>query len=448
MGRPSWRSRPAATACSRRAGPSTESARRSSRCAPARRASSRSRQPERVLETPDWIAADLHVHSAQSFDSSFPLEHQLRAYAANGAEVLVSSEHDRVFDPRPELRRLSLEERLIPIVGVEITTAFTGGDSPYTIGHLNAYPVKREPLAWRGGAPAAEGRRLRSVLADVGRMPGAPFVQLNHPRSHEPHEIEDGAYFTHLAVAGEPYDPTRPLDAEPNRVLMERRSRHGPPRPRLRRRRAAERAEPSALSAGARGLVLVAAPGHLQGRGREQRFASRGRAAGAAAQLRRRRSCQALRGDGFSRGAACRPRLRHDRSVARGRGSARRDSASVSAAGEERSRSAWLRRRGCPSTRCACIATPCSSRTGRSRAGESVELPLAFERDAFVVVEVEGAPDATWSALAPGFTPFAFTNPIFVDADGDGAWTAPGLPEDPPPALADPLRSDLREETP
>jgi hypothetical protein len=80
--------------------------------------------------------------------------------------------------------------------------------------------------------------------------------------------------------------------------------------------------------------------------------------------------------------------------------------------------------------------------------GETLELPLAFERDGFVVVEVEGAPDATWSALAPRFTPFAVANPIFVDADGDGAWTAPGLPEDPPPLLGDPLRSGSREETP
>jgi hypothetical protein len=80
--------------------------------------------------------------------------------------------------------------------------------------------------------------------------------------------------------------------------------------------------------------------------------------------------------------------------------------------------------------------------------GGAVEIPLAFERDAFVTVEIEGAPDGLYREVAPGFTPFAFTNPIFVDADADGAWTAPGLPADPPDALRDPLRSDLREEIP
>ena len=65
--------------------------------------------------------------------------------------------------------------------------------------------------------------------------------------------------------------------------------------------------------------------------------------------------------------------------------------------------------------------------------GARLEIPLRFDADGFVTVEVEGEPDETYAAVAPGFTPFAFTNPIFVDADGDSRWTAPGLP-DPLPA--------------
>ena len=178
--------------------------------------------PERALETPGWIAADFHVHSAESFDASWPHERQLAAFAANGAEVLVATEHDRIFDPRPSIARLGLGDRLVGIVGVEITGAFEGGDTPYTIGHLNAYPMQRDPLAWRGGAPRTEGRRVRAVLADLGRGDGAPFVQMNHPRGHVQDQLEDSAYFTHLAVAGEPYDPAQGLAAEPNRVLAER----------------------------------------------------------------------------------------------------------------------------------------------------------------------------------------------------------------------------------
>ena len=71
--------------------------------------------------------------------------------------------------------------------------------------------------------------------------------------------------------------------------------------------------------------------------------------------------------------------------------------------------------------------------------GRPQQVPLSFAADAFVTVEVEGRPDATFAAVAPKFVPFAFSNPIFVDADGDGAWKAPGLPRPLPPSLATPL---------
>ena len=60
-------------------------------------------------------------------------------------------------------------------------------------------------------------------------------------------------------------------------------------------------------------------------------------------------------------------------------------------------------------------------------AGDDVTLPLRSEQDAFVVVEVSGTPDPRYSAVLPGFKPVAFSNPIRIDADGDGRWQAPGL---------------------
>jgi hypothetical protein len=74
------------------------------------------------------------------------------------------------------------------------------------------------------------------------------------------------------------------------------------------------------------------------------------------------------------------------------------------------------------------------------RSGEIREVDLEFAGDAFVTVEVEGEVDASFEALNPGFSSFAFTNPIFVDADGDGRWTAPGLPASLPATIRDPLR--------
>jgi len=403
--------------------------------------------PSRALETPGWIAADLHVHSAESFDTSWPLARQLAAFAANGAEVLVSTEHDRVLDPSPAIASLGLGDRLFGITGVEITSSFLGKDAPHSIGHLNAYPLRREPLAPRGGAPLAEGRRLRAVLSEVRNGDRAPFVHLNHPRGRTQDDFDPEAYYTHLAVAGEPYDPTRDLAAEPNHALAERdpgsglrdldydgvELLNGPDLARFRLVRA------DWLSLLLQGVVHV-------GVGNSD-------------------SHRAYQVPGLPRTYVA---LANDRveefdeaaffaALRAGRAFATTGPLLDVRLGEAGPGERFTGRRG--SLRVAVDAAPwvpvdrlLVHRDGeivadlRIARGTPLELPLEFANDGFVVVEAEGEPDATYAALLPDFTPFAIANPIFVDADGDGAWSAPGLPEKPPPLLADPLRSGLREE--
>ncbi len=177
--------------------------------------------PQRALDSAGWIGADLHVHSAESMDAALPLARQLAAFAAHGGEVVVTADHDRVVDARPLIARLGLGDRIAGVVGAEVTGTFHGGDTPFTIGHLNAFPLTYESTAYRGGAPRGEGVRIRSLLGEV-RGAALPFVQINHPRDHEPGEVADDSYFSHLGVNGEPFDPARPLDATGNRVLLER----------------------------------------------------------------------------------------------------------------------------------------------------------------------------------------------------------------------------------
>ena len=60
-------------------------------------------------------------------------------------------------------------------------------------------------------------------------------------------------------------------------------------------------------------------------------------------------------------------------------------------------------------------------------AGQPFEIPLRFGSDAFVTVEVRGEADERFNIVVPRSIPFAFTNPIWIDAAGDGVWTPPGL---------------------
>jgi len=75
-------------------------------------------------------------------------------------------------------------------------------------------------------------------------------------------------------------------------------------------------------------------------------------------------------------------------------------------------------------------------------AGGRAKLPLVFATDSFVTVEAEGPAERLYRDALSGFTPFAFTNAIFVDADGNGRFDAPRLPTDLPRALTDPDRPE------
>ncbi|MEZ4280350.1 MAG: CehA/McbA family metallohydrolase [Myxococcota bacterium] len=396
----------------------------------------------RVAPTPGWLAADLHVHSGRSFDSNLPEARQIEAFAASGAEVLVSTEHDRIFDPRETIAAAGLAGEIVGVTGSEMTSAWAGGESPFTAGHLNVFPLEREANAWGRGAIPLEGRRLRDVFAELRARPRPPFVQMNHPRPH-PNGDDVDAYFNHLAVAGEALDPARPLGEWPNSVLIERSPEHGlrdldvdaielmnaEDMLRFRRTRAdwlsfllqGERIVGTANSDSHRLGEIVGLP-RTYVRVDDDRVRSfdsqafvealrAGRAYGSTGPLLNARLGLAEIGEihAGSKGVL---------------------EITVDAA-EWVPIAEWR----------AYVDGELIHRAPIAR-GESAALPLAFERDAFVTVEVEGPAEGLYRDVLPGFVPFAFSNPIFVDVDGNGRYDAPGLPEILPKTITSPDEPD------
>ena len=173
-----------------------------------------------MLTTPGWISADLHVHAVGSDDSTLPLRTRIDTLLAQGLDVVVSTDHDQLVDYGPLIRSLGLADRVASVVGVEITSTAREAAVPYTAGHLNAFPLSLEPLAYRDGAPQSEGIRVREIVQNIHGLGGERLVQMNHPRARA---VDDEIlnYFSHLSVAGESFDPTLALEAAPNRVLIE-----------------------------------------------------------------------------------------------------------------------------------------------------------------------------------------------------------------------------------
>lgn len=138
---------------------------------------------DRVVDEPGWIGADTHVHSVRSFDSPVPQNDRVLTFAAEGVEMLVSTEHDQISDLRPAIAALGLGDYLTTLSGTELTF--------FDLGHFNAFPLKTGPELPRGGAYdpfEGVGGRLRppaTMFADL-RASGSierPVVQINHART-------------------------------------------------------------------------------------------------------------------------------------------------------------------------------------------------------------------------------------------------------------------------
>jgi len=128
---------------------------------------------EHVVDTAGWISVDTHLHSELSTDSTFPVDDRLRAVAAEGVEVAVSTDHDFITDYGPIIDELGLGAWLGNLIGEEASSLVWG--------HINAFPLTPELDLPARGAVSWIGRTPGEVFEGL-RDRGAGVVQVNHPR--------------------------------------------------------------------------------------------------------------------------------------------------------------------------------------------------------------------------------------------------------------------------
>ncbi len=386
------------------------------------------RPPQRAWYSEDWRSADLHVHSGASFDSVLPLQERLRSFAAQGAELLVASEHNRIVDGRNAVSAMGLNGVLQLVVGSEFTGMAHTAEAPFTIGHSNAFPLQARPEQYAGGIPKIEGRALRELIADVKRRdPGALF-QLNHPRAVAPLDT-DLAFFEHLSV-GKEYDPALPLNSENNNSLLKVDPASGARDidfDLLEVLNGSEFAVYEAvrddwfslLNQGAR----RGATGNSDSHGRRQHAAiprnyiylpeSGGLPISEAALV------EALsEGRSFmTTGPFMALTLREDD-----------QQAGIGDTFAGRRAELHVQLRSAPWVELEQMTIWVNGRIYRQlpcRANDHKVIELVVEEDAWVVVEVSGPAGDRYRQLYPGLHPLALSNPIYFDANRDGKWRAP-----------------------
>jgi len=129
----------------------------------------------RVLDTTGWVSGDFHVHGANGPDTSLLDATRVRNFSAEGVEVLIASDHAYVSDLEPVVAELGLEDWVKPIPSQEVTT--------FDYGHFGVFPLvpdhaqpNQGAIDWVGMSP---GELYDWALAE----PREVVVQINHPRA-------------------------------------------------------------------------------------------------------------------------------------------------------------------------------------------------------------------------------------------------------------------------
>jgi hypothetical protein len=131
-----------------------------------------------VVDTTGWMSADLHVHAMGSPDSQISNSVRAMSFAAEGVDVLVSTDHDFVTDYKPVLEQLQLTGQMTSMIGCEVT--------PFDYGHHNTFPLTRRDTVnggafdWAGGD--GPSLRLSQMYAGIRAADPDVVIQMNHPR--------------------------------------------------------------------------------------------------------------------------------------------------------------------------------------------------------------------------------------------------------------------------
>lgn len=398
----------------------------------------------RVIATPGDVLADLHVHTGRSGDSFLPDGPRLRSLLAAGIDVAVVTDHNEATELLPRLTHVVSSGGPALITGSEVSIKSDGE----SLGHFNSFPLDPALIP----API-DSDDVPTHLDAFAGLPGAPISQLNHPRGiqfavGEEINVDAHALFSHFE-----FDPAVPLTDPNNAWLVTPGAESGTRGLDFDALEIANRfSRTGYLAVRADWFALMNQGFFLTGTGNSDSHALEVERAGFPDNLVRMpppAPGESLDADAFV--AAIRaghvtvstgPVLDLEVVAADGRAGGPGD-----LVGGDRliarihvRAAAWV---PCPAVRLVVngelLFETLLPRRDDVILDHIVELPLSLKGDAWVLAEA-GTPigvmqsdvqvdwPAPWAWILPEYEPLAFTNPVRVDVDGDGAFSAPGLP--------------------
>ena len=127
-----------------------------------------------VIDTPHWVSGDFHVHAASSPDSRVPMRDRVYEFVADGVDMIVSTDHNVVSNYQPVIGELHAEKLLASAAGDEITTKDWG--------HFGAFPLPHEMESEGHGAIPVRHKTPKDLFHSVREAAPDAVIDVHHPR--------------------------------------------------------------------------------------------------------------------------------------------------------------------------------------------------------------------------------------------------------------------------
>ena len=137
-------------------------------------------QIEKVVETTDLISVDPHMHTLNS-DGRMTIAERIKSVVAEGVDVAISTDHNFLSDFPSALKESGLDEYLATLVGEEV--------SPLDLNEIYMPEFNRYPLSIRKDEPGNGAVDIRffenntPIIWESRRKDPGALIQVNHPRA-------------------------------------------------------------------------------------------------------------------------------------------------------------------------------------------------------------------------------------------------------------------------
>jgi len=133
----------------------------------------------KVVDTKNLISVDPHMHTLNS-DGSMTVAERIRSVVAEGVDVAISADHNYLSDYPSVLKKLGLGEYIAVLIGQEVT--------PLDVNREDMPEFNRFPLRMREGEPGNGAIDVRfyenntPIFGESRRKDPRALIQVNHPR--------------------------------------------------------------------------------------------------------------------------------------------------------------------------------------------------------------------------------------------------------------------------